>query len=294
LILPASRRLGVVRGTAGTLLVACGAAAASPSWAALSIPVDSVLQAIERVESGGDPLTIRDNSDNRSIYPQSREQAVAAARELLSYDHNIDIGAMQVNRIHFDTTVRQLGFGWERLFEPQVARLVARVIFNDIYARVASRLGVDDDVTLWRAVGCYNGGEKVYTYVDNVPYQAKVMAQLGLHPLTAFPRAASGRRVGGFLAGLARMWEEPWHIGEPLDDEASAPDDHLDQADQPGTAGGSSRGGRLLELAFLAVGSSLALALAGLGGTGLLVRALLLRLAVSAGRQATYKKWDAA
>jgi len=150
------------------------AATASPT-----VPLDTVLRAIEKVESGGNPLAIRDNSGDRALYPASRAEAVQAATALLADRHNIDVGAMQVNRAHFSTTVPRLGFRWEDLFDEAVSLQVGRVIFTEMFGRIASRLGSEDDRALWRTVGSYNGGERAYTFIDNVPYQARVAAAMG-------------------------------------------------------------------------------------------------------------------
>jgi type IV secretion system protein VirB1 len=72
------------------------------------------LAAYARVESGFDPLAIRDDTARRSYYPQTEPAAIALARRLIDAGHRIGAGIMQIESDNW---------GWLRLtaesaFEP--------------------------------------------------------------------------------------------------------------------------------------------------------------------------------
>jgi len=60
----------------------------------------SLTKAIIRVESGGNPFAIGDNTARRSYFPVSKADAVQLAGYLLSQGHNLDMGLMQINSCH--------------------------------------------------------------------------------------------------------------------------------------------------------------------------------------------------
>ena len=55
------------------------------------------LTAIVRAESGLHPYAIHDNTAQTSLFPETYEQAVAMARDMLRQGHSLDVGLMQVN-----------------------------------------------------------------------------------------------------------------------------------------------------------------------------------------------------
>ena len=74
----------------------------------------SLTRAIIQVESGGNPYAIGDNTDKRSYFPASKEDAVELAGYLLSQGHNIDMGLMQINSCHLG----KRGLSLDVLFDP--------------------------------------------------------------------------------------------------------------------------------------------------------------------------------
>jgi type IV secretion system protein VirB1 len=56
----------------------------------------STMAAIVRVESGGNPLAIGDNTTRRSYYPRDRATAELLARRLLNAGHLLDLGCSKV------------------------------------------------------------------------------------------------------------------------------------------------------------------------------------------------------
>jgi type IV secretion system protein VirB1 len=55
------------------------------------------LTGIARTESRLEPYALHDNATDHAIYPETRESAIAMARELLEQGHSIDVGLLQVN-----------------------------------------------------------------------------------------------------------------------------------------------------------------------------------------------------
>jgi type IV secretion system protein VirB1 len=59
-------------------------------------PSPPTLAAYAKVESGRDPLAIRDDTDHRSLYPRTAVEAIATARRLIDSGHRIGLGLMQI------------------------------------------------------------------------------------------------------------------------------------------------------------------------------------------------------
>lgn len=59
------------------------------------------MAAIVRVESGGDPLAMWDNTAHRGYRPQTLPQAVAILRRLMAEGHQLDVGIAQVDTENF-------------------------------------------------------------------------------------------------------------------------------------------------------------------------------------------------
>jgi type IV secretion system protein VirB1 len=64
-------------------------------------PSPETLAAYAKVESGLNPLAIRDDTDRRSYYPQTEAEAIALARRLIDAGHRIGAGIMQVESDNF-------------------------------------------------------------------------------------------------------------------------------------------------------------------------------------------------
>jgi type IV secretion system protein VirB1 len=69
---------------------------------------------LARAESRLEPYAIHDNAANVSVYPQTLEQALPMAREMLRLGHSVDLGLMQVNSANF----RWLGLTAETALDP--------------------------------------------------------------------------------------------------------------------------------------------------------------------------------
>lgn len=109
--------------------------------------------AIIRVESGGHPWTIDDDTDRRSYVLPTREAAVAKAEALVRRGHNLDLGLAQLNTIHlkaFRLTVSQA-------FDPCLNVWAGSVVLKRAYATAAARYG-PGETALYHAFQAYNSG----------------------------------------------------------------------------------------------------------------------------------------
>ena len=61
----------------------------------------ATLAAIMRVESGGNPLALHDNTTGRSYQAATRQAAQALLNRLVAAGHSVDVGLMQVNSRNF-------------------------------------------------------------------------------------------------------------------------------------------------------------------------------------------------
>ena len=113
----------------------------------------STMTAIVRVESGGNPLAIGDNTTRRSYYPHDRAAAERLARRLLDAGHLLDVGIAQIDSMNF------AGFGVtvHTIFDPCVNLSIGASILNGDYTFAAQRYG-DGQVALRHAIGMYNTG----------------------------------------------------------------------------------------------------------------------------------------
>lgn len=113
----------------------------------------ATMTAIVKVESGGDPLAIGDNTARRSYYPRDRATAERLARRLLNAGHLLDLGIAQIDSMNF------AGFGVtvHSIFDPCTNLSVGARILSGDYTFAAQRYG-DGQVALRHAIGMYNTG----------------------------------------------------------------------------------------------------------------------------------------
>jgi type IV secretion system protein VirB1 len=113
----------------------------------------ATMTAIVKVESGGDPLAIGDNTAGRSYYPRDRATAERLAHRLLAAGHLLDVGIAQIDSMNF------AGFGLtaHTMFDPCINLSIGAKILSDDYAFAARRYR-DAQVALRHAIGMYNTG----------------------------------------------------------------------------------------------------------------------------------------
>lgn len=136
-----------------------------------------VMAAIEKTESGGDPLAILDNTTHQSYRPKTKEEAVALLNNLwVNMRHNIDVGLMQINRVNFSACgVSDANIA--DLFNPAVRKQCADKVFSAFYSQ-SKKINGDTDLAVERAIGSYNKGPAALTSAWPV-YVNKVLANYG-------------------------------------------------------------------------------------------------------------------
>jgi soluble lytic murein transglycosylase-like protein len=130
------------------------------------------MTAIVRVESGGNPLAIGDNTARRSYYPHDRAAAERLARRLLNAGHLLDLGIAQIDSINL------VGFGvtTHAIFDPCINLSIGAKILSDDYVFAARRYR-DAQVALRHAIGMYNTGR----LNAGARYIARVVAAAAIH-----------------------------------------------------------------------------------------------------------------
>jgi type IV secretion system protein VirB1 len=129
------------------------------------------MTAIVRVESGGNPLLIRDNTLDRTFAPHDARQGVVWANQLIVLRHSIDLGISQIN----DANLPRLGMTVRDAFDPCVNVHGGATILASDYRAATNRFG-PGQYALRRAIGAYNTGSLFAGY----GYIAKIVAAAGL------------------------------------------------------------------------------------------------------------------
>jgi hypothetical protein len=111
------------------------------------------LTAIIRVESGGNPHALHDNTSGRTYHPISAFRASEVARGLVAAGHSVDLGLGQINSMNLPG----LGLSVDDMFDPCTnIRVGARILAQD-YLRATWRFG-PGQIALRHAIGAYNTG----------------------------------------------------------------------------------------------------------------------------------------
>lgn len=118
----------------------------------------TTIQAIVKVESGGNPLALNVNKKNGVGYPtprgiKSAGEAVAAAHSAISAGHTVDLGYMQIN----SANLGWLGVTVEDMFDPCRNLAAGARIISTSYAR-ALAVHQDPQTALRAALSAYNTG----------------------------------------------------------------------------------------------------------------------------------------
>jgi type IV secretion system protein VirB1 len=127
----------------GALIVACGLAGQA-----------ELLEAIVRVESGGDPLALAINGAVELVRaPRGRGDAARMARWLAAHGYNFDAGLAQVN----STNLARLGLDPASVFDPCLNLRAAATVLDEC-RRTAQASGLTGARSLDAALSCYNTG----------------------------------------------------------------------------------------------------------------------------------------
>lgn len=108
---------------------------------------------IVRVESGGNPLALHDNTTGRSYSPDSVRAAVSALKKLLARGHSVDVGLMQVNSRNFART----RLTPDTAFDECANVRAGGQILVDAWRQSVGH-GYAGQTALWHAVQVYNSG----------------------------------------------------------------------------------------------------------------------------------------
>jgi type IV secretion system protein VirB1 len=143
------------------------------------------MTAVVRVESGGNPLALHDNTLRRSFSPADGLEAVAWASPLVGMGHSVDIGLSQIN----SANLPRLGLSVSDAFDPCTNLRAGATILGEDYASAQARFG-PGQVALRRALGAYNTGSLFAgrTYVN------AILVAAGLAPDDVGPPAAVAGR----------------------------------------------------------------------------------------------------
>jgi type IV secretion system protein VirB1 len=144
----------------------------------------ATMAALIQVESAASPFAIHDGGTGRSLFPQTREEAVATARRLLAEGHRIDAGLTQINSDNW----AWLDLSVVTVFDPCTNLHAGERLLLDAYRRGPH--------TLDAALSRYNTGHASKGVSNG--YAGKVMAHLG----KPFPQGRSDSASG------------PWGEGE--------------------------------------------------------------------------------
>jgi type IV secretion system protein VirB1 len=129
------------------------------------------MSAIVQVESGGNPLAIRDNTLDRTFVPQDARQALAWANQLLALHHSIDLGISQIN----SANLPKLGLSVSEAFDPCRNVQAGATILTADYRAASSEFG-QGQYALRRAIGAYNSG----SLYAGERYIVKILAAAGI------------------------------------------------------------------------------------------------------------------
>ena len=147
-----------------TLLLACGPAVHPNTTTALIV-----------AESGGNPYAIGDNTDKRSYFPKTKDEAVALSTRLLQSGHRIDMGLTQIS----SPWLTAWGVSLDQVFDSCSNIRLGTFLLADNYQRCAVA-GRGEKAALWCALSTYNTGTASggYAYVNRVLDAANVYSEL--------------------------------------------------------------------------------------------------------------------
>ena len=114
------------------------------------------LAAIVKIESGFKPFAIGINKGTATLkrQPESKEEAIRAAKQLIAGGHNIDMGLGQIN----SENLPRLGITVDDVFDACKNLSAAAAILTDNYTRASARAGEPQEA-LKKALSAYNTGD---------------------------------------------------------------------------------------------------------------------------------------
>jgi type IV secretion system protein VirB1 len=114
-----------------------------------------LLEAIVRVESGGNPIALVVNGPVELVRaPRDRRDAAAMAAWLAAHGYDFDAGLAQVN----SANLVRLGLDTSSVFEPCANLRAASRVLDECHERALQRWG-DEERAMAAALSCYNTGD---------------------------------------------------------------------------------------------------------------------------------------
>lgn len=136
----------------------------------------STMAAIVRVESGGNPLAMYNNSTGQSIRPPSLAQAIATLRASMALGQKVDVGLAQVDTENFAA----FGLTPENAFNACTNLSVGARILEAGYRQALENYG-PGQVALYHAFEAYNNGH----LWGDASYANRILAAAGLPVLVS-------------------------------------------------------------------------------------------------------------
>ena len=113
------------------------------------------LEAVIRVESGGNPLAFNVNHlAGPQPHPATVAEAATVARSYIAHGYNVDLGLMQVN----SRNLVALGYTVEQVLDPCTNIRAGGTILAADYGRAAQQIGAGQPALL-AALSAYNTGD---------------------------------------------------------------------------------------------------------------------------------------
>lgn len=138
----------------------------------------------------------------RSHYPNTMEEAVATAQNLISRGHTVSLGVAQVN----DRNLSRMGVSVKDMFDPCTNVSVGGKILTDFYERAVKKFGTGPG-TLQAALSAYNSGD--WTRGARDGYVNLIYNQVGR------PLALRSQRVVPKLSGTSASTPIPTVVSAP-------------------------------------------------------------------------------
>lgn len=162
----------------------------------------STMEAIIRVESGGNPLALNVNGVKvQPVLPKTKEEATRIAREWMAKGKAVDIGLMQIS----SSNLPALGLTVEQVLEPCANLRAGAAILSEGYAR-AVKLHGPGQRALQAALSAYNTG----SLTKGAKYVAKYYGQVPA--LNVAPMETEANNP--FIGRAAVHWPGVQHAGD--------------------------------------------------------------------------------
>jgi len=138
----------------------------------------STMAAIIKVESGGNPLAIGDNTTKSRVSPTPKtiDEAAAIALDLISKGHNLDLGLSQIN----SSNLKAYKVSVREIFEPCINVSVGSSILSKFYLKSVAKYG-PGETSLYHALSAYNTG----SFYRGPGYVAKILKAAGSNASTS-------------------------------------------------------------------------------------------------------------